>query len=397
MKWLLLLIVLFHSLAAAGQSREVEQLFARGEEAFENGKLEEAKSYFTRCIQQDPDYADAYFARAKVREIQKDYPGALTDLNSGLEFKPDHPEMLFTRGFLQYENHRYAEAKDDFQKLLSLPPGETNVIFYHRAASVEGSHQLLTLQGTVRPLLCNYIGISETKLGHYTEAIVWLDSAIRLEPKSADFYVNRGIAKEGLGLSAEALNDYQKALTIQRDHPVALNNIAVLKRKGGSTSQDDLDLVIEKDSSMLNPYLERAQLRMEGGFYKGALEDYTAALQIDDRNPNIWLNRGLVKEKLNDLKGAFSDYTKAIDLDEAFVKAWANRGNVLIKQGRTTEAIEDYSVAITYQADNAIAYYNRSLAYHKLKQLDKACEDLKKAEQLGQKVEEKVRKSICVQ
>jgi tetratricopeptide (TPR) repeat protein len=156
-------------------------------------------------------------------------------------------------------------------------------------------------------------------------------------------------------------------------------------------------MAIESDSSMLYPYLERAYQRMEGGYYRGALEDYNKALEINDQDPEIWLNRGVVKEKLNDLKGAFSDYTKAIGLNEKFEKAWLNRGNVLTKQGRYKDAADDYSAAIIFNPDYGPAYYNRAIARQKLKLGVEACVDLQKAETLGQAVNEKMKKEICKQ
>jgi tetratricopeptide (TPR) repeat protein len=223
-----------------------------------------------------------------------------------------------------------------------------------------------------------------------------LDSAIHLREKEADYFVNRGIAKEAMNDSS-AMQDYQTAIALRPDHTVALHNIAVLKRKSGKSaaSENDLDKAIESDSSMLYPYLERAYQRMEGGYYKGALEDYDRALEIQNRDPEIWLNRGHVKEKLNDLKGAYSDYTKAITLDEKFDKAWLNRGNVLSRQGRTEDAIEDYTAAITFNPDYAAAFYNRAIARQKIKQFTEACQDIKQAEVMGLVVPEKMKKELC--
>ncbi|MDH4092576.1 MAG: tetratricopeptide repeat protein, partial [Cyclobacteriaceae bacterium] len=76
-------------------------------------------------------------------------------------------------------------------------------------------------------------------------------------------------------------------------------------------------------------------------------------------------------------------------------KAWLNRGNVLIKQGKYKEASEDYSAAIAFNPEYAYAFYNRAIARQKLKQTAEACEDLQKAEALGQVVSEKLKKGIC--
>lgn len=380
----------------AQKIRESEQLLEKGLALYEQKQYNEALAAFTEAAQKDALFADAYLHRAYTRERLNDLEGAITDYNIYLEIKPDRTEAIFSRGLLYFRTNRFEQAKADFIKVKTLPPGETNTIFYQQGASAKGSHQIITAQGSMKALLLNYLGSTETKLTHYQQAIPYLDSAILLEPKVADYYVNRGLAKEGLNDAPAAIIDYKMALELQSDHPVALLNLGILERKVlGKTEVDYLEYAIESDSSMLAPYLERAFQRMEGGYYKGALEDYVKALEINPKDPDIWLNCGLVREKLADLKGAYSDYTKAIELNEKFEKAWLNRGNVLTKLGRHQDAIEDYTVAIIHQPEYPAAFYNRALAFHKLKQSSKACEDLKRAEQLGMKVETKVKKEIC--
>jgi tetratricopeptide (TPR) repeat protein len=395
---LLMALYMLFTGAALGQDKRVNssRLYEQGEAAHNAGNYKLALEYLNRCLKESPGFADAYFTRGSTREQLRDLSGANTDYNIYLELKPDQPEALLSRATVRYQLGLYDQAKTDFLRLLTLPPGETQTIFYNRSASTSGSNQIMTAQGNIKPQILNYLGLVETKLSHYKEAITWLDSAIQLNPKQADYYVNRGIAKEGVN-DTTAMQDYETAITLQPDHTVALHNIAVFKRKKGETvsMEDDLEKAIESDSSMLYPYLERAYQRMEGGYFKGALEDYNQALEIQNKDPEIWLNRGHVKEKLNDFKGAYSDYTKAIELDEKFDKAWLNRGNVLSKQGRLEDAIEDYTVAITFNPEYAAAFYNRAIARQKAKQFAEACQDLQKAETLGLAVDEKMKKEIC--
>jgi tetratricopeptide (TPR) repeat protein len=82
-------------------------------------------------------------------------------------------------------------------------------------------------------------------------------------------------------------------------------------------------------------------------------------------------------------------------LDEQFERAWLNRGNILSKQGKYKEASEDYTVAITYNPYYAFAYYNRAIAFQRLKQMTAACQDLQKAETLGQPVSDKMKRDLC--
>ncbi|MBL0743494.1 tetratricopeptide repeat protein [Chryseolinea lacunae] len=398
MRILLTTLFLLSFLVGHGQEKRstTRQRFEQAQVAYDAGHYAEALALFNQVLKEMPDQADAYLLRAATREQLGDLQGANTDYAIFLEMKPDQPDALYSLATIRFRLGLYAQAKDDFTKLLSLHPGETNKIYFNQAATTTGKNQIMTLQGPMKPQLFNYLGMVETKLKNYPTAIHWLDSAIRLESKDPDFYVNRGIAKEG-AKDSTALGDYKKALTINPQHTVALHNVAILKKTQGqpTESRDQLEAAIESDSSMLYPYLERATQRMEGGYFKGALEDYNKALTITDKDPRIWMNRGLVKEKLNDLKGAFSDYTQAIELDNKYDKAWLNRANVLNKQGRYKDAIDDYTVVLLYNPDSAGAYYNRAIAKQKLKLTPEACEDLKKAESLGQAVPEKMKKEFC--
>lgn len=394
--WIVAMVFMVGSVVAQDKRVNVQNILERAEDAYNSGQYAEALSLTDQCIRENPGYADAYRVRAATREQLKDLQGANTDYNIYLSLKPDQPEVLYSLALLQYKMGLYLQARENLLRLLKVPPGETNTIYFRQSASASSTNQITTAQSAIKPQLFNYLGLVETKLNNYKAAIHWLDSAISLQPRDADYYVNRGVAKEGIKDST-AYSDYQRALQINPSHPLALHNVAVWKRKAGGSQEslDQLEMAIESDSSMLYPYLERAYQRMEGGYYKGALADYNKALEIHDQDPEIWLNRGLVKEKLNDLKGAFADYTKAITLDEKFAKAWLSRGNVLTKQGRYKEADEDYTSAITYNPDYSSAYYNRAIARQKLKLPTEACQDLQKAETLGQEVSEKMKKEIC--
>jgi tetratricopeptide (TPR) repeat protein len=384
---------------AQGQSKSesASQFFEQGEMLLNKGNYPGALEQFNNCLQESPGYSEAYLNRAYVKQQLRDNEGANTDLSIYLEQKPDQPEALFSRATIRYQLAKYGQAKEDLLKLLTLEAGETNTVYFKKpAASTSGVNQMITSKSGFKPQVFNYLGLVDIQLKKYSSAIVWMDSALALEPDQPDYYVNRGVAKEGMD-DATAVADYKKALAIKPDHAMALKNLSILSRKHGdeTNANDQLEQAIDSDSSMLYPYLERAYLRIEGGYYKGAVEDYTRALAISDKDPEIWFNRGLAREKLKDWIGANEDYTKAIELDEKLDKAWLSRGNVLMKQAKYKEAIEDYTVAITFRPDYALAYYNRAIAKEKLKLNADACIDLKRAIELGSKVDDKMKAKIC--
>jgi tetratricopeptide (TPR) repeat protein len=383
---------------AQDKPRKPYLLHEEAEVAFNDGKYKEALALLDECLKHNPGYFDAYALRGSVREQLKDHEGALTDYSVYLDKYPDHLEILMSRAVLRYKIGFYEQAREDFLRLLLLPyGGETNSIFYKQSMSVSDKNPMMTTtQGSHTSYIFNYLGLAESKLKNFVTAKTYFDSAIRLDSREADYFVNRGLVKENLGDSTAVL-DYEKALRLNPDHTLAKHNLAALNAKKIQTLslEERLSKTIEADSTMLYPYLERAQQRYEAKYYEGARDDYSMALEIDSKNVEIWLGRGLAREKLKDLKGAFSDYTKAIGLKEDYAKAWLNRGNVLLKLERYSDAIEDYNVALIYNPDYALAFYNRAMAKAKLKKGQEACSDLRKAEELGIKIEGKVKSKIC--
>ena len=393
-------LVLFLSgcLLAKGQDKPKKafEIYEEAETAYNEDNYREALTLLDECLRLYPGYFDGYSLRGSVKEILKDNDGALTDYSIYLEHFPENLPVLLSRAILRYKIGFIEQAKEDFSKLLTMNPTETNTVFYRQNATVGDRSPVMTAESGHKSYIYNYLGLTEAKLNDHKRAIAYFDSAIQLNPAEPDYFVNRGLSKEAANDST-AVEDYEQALKLNYRHTLAQHNLKALKAKRGETItfEDRLTETIERDSTMLYPYLERAMQRFEGGYYEGAEEDYTRALEIDPSDEEIWLGRGLAREKLKNFEGAFSDYTRAIDLREDFFKAWINRGNVLFKLERYLEAIEDFNVALVYQSNYAPAVYNRAMAKMKMKKKQEACADLVLAESLGMEIERKVRSKIC--
>jgi tetratricopeptide (TPR) repeat protein len=393
----LILFVFQLTIYAQEKPKKPVQLYEEADGLYGYGKYAEALTLLDECLKINPRFMDAYPLRASVREQLKDEEGALTDYSIYLEQYPENPEVLLSRAMLRYKIGFYQQAEEDFKKILSLPPQETNSIFFRQDMSVDARNPAMTTTNeTHHAVIYNYLGLIAFKLNKPKTALDYFDTAIKLDPREPDFYVNRGLAKESLADST-AYTDYEVAIRLNPNHTLAHHNLeaAMAKGKVTSTKEERLTKTIEVDSTMLLPYLERALQRYESGFYKGALEDYNHALELSNGDSEIYFGRGLTREKLKDYEGAFSDYTKAIELQENFLKAWLSRGNVLLKLERYHDAIDDYTVALIYQSDYPHAYYNRGIAKLKLKKNEEACLDFKQAETLGMTVDGKVKSKAC--
>lgn len=402
MKRFVIAMVLFttvsypYSALSQDKPRKAFQLYEEAEAAYNEDRYTEALAILNECLKHYPGYYEAYSLRGSIKEILRDNNGALTDLSIYLEHFPDHLPVLMSRAMLRFRLGFYDQAKEDFERLLLMNPSETSTIFYRRGATVGDRNPVMTAESGHKSYVYNYLGLTAAKLLDHEAAMAYYDSALKHNASEPDYLVNRGLSKEALRDTTAAL-DYEQALKLNPAHTLARHNLVALREKQGKTMtfEDRLTETILRDSTMLYPYLERAVQRFEGGYYKGAEEDYSRALEIDPSDAEIWLGRGLARERQKNYQGAFSDYTKAIDIRENFFKAWINRGNVLFKLERYQDAIDDFNVALIYQPDFAPAIYNRGMAKLKLKDKKGACEDINLSERLGMAVESKVKSRVC--
>ncbi len=373
-----------------------EKNFRLGTEALDNGKYEKAVQYFDACLYKNHLYTQAYFSRATAKEWLKQYKGALTDYNILLELVPDHSEGTMARGILRYNLKQYALAKEDFIKFLSLPKGVTNTVFFRSSLFQSGTDKIMTAQGTTVEIY-NYLGLANTKLKAFNQAIIYFDSAIHINSNEPDYLINRGIAHEGLGNTAAAVADYKAALLVDPGNALASYNLGVLATR---TSDSKLAIetytdVIQQDSTLAYAFTQRGIAKMESQDYEGALQDYNAALKLDDHNPENWLNRGLAKEKLGDFAGAYRDFSQTINLKPDHDKAYLSRANVLIRLDKYEEAIQNYDIALFYYPSYGLAYFNRGIAKHNYRGSPEACPDLQKALELGIQNAAPIIKKIC--
>ena len=395
MALILISLLMIPGWSAGQRKKNASYYYYEGEQALEENKYTLALAHYNECLRLDPYFMEAYHSRAAAKEGLGDIKGALTDYSIYVDSKPRQTDALFSRAVLRYKLGQYLLAREDFTLLLKLPPGETNKIIFRQDAG--GTDKIFTQQGSNHADIFNYLGLIETKLKNYKLAFVYLDSALKLDPREPHYYVNRGIIKEHVIDTAGAIADYQRALLIDPSDGLAIHNMAVIKRSRGEQNESEklLDDAIVQSPSLPYPYAARAYYRLNNKNFKGALEDYDQVLLLDKMDEESWLYRGMVKEKLKDDDGAFVDYTEAITLKNDYARAWLTRGNLLNKLNRQKDAVEDYSVAITWYPEYGLAFYNRAIARQKLGELSEACKDLDQAEKLNVKIQAGLKEKVC--
>ena len=138
------------------------------------------------------------------------------------------------------------------------------------------------------------------------------------------------------------------------------------------------------DSTLINQAVAVAISLQQQSKVEEAIKKWRSVANIAEGTDNdlaarAWFSVGFLTSPNNvegeDFKGAIDAYDKAIELDPSEVVAYLNRGNAKASFGQTKAAIDDYDAAIGLNASYAVAYLNRGNAKVQLGHIDEARQD----------------------
>jgi len=168
------------------KSNEAGEQYNRGLERQRSGDLTGAITAYSRALELDPKFADAYTNRGVARMAQQDAAGAAADFSRSIELKPT-AAAFNNRGGAYHALKKQKEAIADFTKAIELQPSAES--YFNRA-------------------------IIETEDGSADLAVQDLTSALALNPKLAQAYASRGMIFLRQEKYAEAQRDFNEALKL---------------------------------------------------------------------------------------------------------------------------------------------------------------------------------------
>ena len=158
--------------------------------------LAKAFSDYSKAIEINPNYVDAYNNRGELLMNEKKYDLALSDIDKSIQLNPNYAKaftpsiekakVYYNRGLLyEYGFKQYDLALADYNTALKLNPKNSG--------------------------LYNYRGILSVKMGRNDLAIVDFSKAIELDASMPDYWINRSVIENNIGKKQEAIADAIKA------------------------------------------------------------------------------------------------------------------------------------------------------------------------------------------
>ncbi|HLF94819.1 MAG TPA: tetratricopeptide repeat protein, partial [Planctomycetota bacterium] len=181
----------------------------------------EQKRAFDEALAARPKFALALYCRAGVRNAMQDREGAIRDYDEAVRASPGFAEAYLHRGSLHYGFGRAGPAFEDFDRLIrmkALLPGAYNgrgrVLAELMGKPAEALPDLdraveLMPEGYILPWMAR--AKAHLQLRQYDRAIADATKALAIH-RWADVYATRGLAREGKGDRAGAVEDLETAL-----------------------------------------------------------------------------------------------------------------------------------------------------------------------------------------
>jgi Tfp pilus assembly protein PilF len=141
-----------------------------------------------------------------------------------------------------HRSGRWAEAADQYERVLRLQPGNPHALLGCGTARLQMGHHESGLALLDRllaiapndPVALSNRGNALRALGRPAEALRSYDLAVAARPDYANAYFNRGLLLQELQRPDEALRDYDRAIALDADFADALYNKAVLLLSTGN-------------------------------------------------------------------------------------------------------------------------------------------------------------------
>lgn len=319
-------------------------LFKEGIKAMDTSNYKDAINSFKKAVKIKKEYWEAYNKMAWCKMQSKDYKGADLDLYKSQEFGPNDFETM---------------------KLIAM-----NYYFmkdYSMSKKYMDSAEIL---------------IVEEKL---EDAEFFLyQGKLRLAGKSYK------LAYESAGNALYYKPDYHEAMILKAEIRYAAKEWAYALR-----DLNEVIKVLPEKKMDYNLYKMRATTKFEMKDFKGSVTDWNVYIDAVPAEEEALIGRAAAKINSNDFTGAIVDLDEAIKINPKNHVSYCFRGVAKGSNKAIVEGLKDLDYSIKLKFDYSVAYINRAALKMAAKDKRGACEDLQKADSLGNERAPQLFNSYC--
>ncbi|MDR1008577.1 MAG: tetratricopeptide repeat protein [Campylobacteraceae bacterium] len=262
--------------------------------------------------------------------------------------KKSSASQFYNTGVAHYKNGRYGEAVESFKKAIEIDGHNAEYYVQLTLTYKEWGHSERALNSAMKAcelgkckMLEELAGSKAFELGekavHYDDKIQYYTVAIKENPKNAQAYYKRGLAKVGIY--------YKESAIIQ-----------------------DFTQAIKLEPNFVNAYLMRAKTYVKTKEYEKALADFTEAIKIKPNEARFYYERANFYDETGEHGKANEDFVQAVKLEPGTAEAYYNRALLYISRDshysrNDIRAIEICNEMVKLYPNDPKVYYYRGVLY----------------------------------
>jgi len=215
-------------------------------------------------------------------------------------------------------------------------------------------------QGGESARLWTLAGLDYVALRHADQAEPMFREAIRLNPDSASAHYYLGRQLYTANRFAEAIEQTQIAVRLSPDLIAAYDNLGLCywgQQRTEAAEKYFLEAIARAEKLQIKaewPSLNLATMLLQQGETKAALPHLNRALQIDPDSSPAHFEMGVLLEKEGELSRALEEYAAATKLDRTLAKAHYRAARIYVRLREPDKAAEELdSFRETENANNA--------------------------------------------
>jgi len=208
------------------------------------------------------------------------------------------------------------------------------------------------------------LAMVEQNEGELVQAIIWLNSALEIDPDSPDLYNTLGDLLMKGKKYQEAIHAFEQTLKFQPNHPDARYNIgaSLMRLKKYEAAEENLRKVLENQPNHIGALQNLSLVLKELDFQQESLDTSKRLLAIQESEVAC-NNHGTILKEMNRKEEAFKYFERAIALNPKYAPAYCNVGLMMLDLGEAELAITHYKYAITLNDQDPTFYHNLAFAY----------------------------------
>ncbi|MEK0422122.1 MAG: hypothetical protein RLZ95_32 [Bacteroidota bacterium] len=368
-----LILIITHS-----YSQSAKKLVKSGNTKYGNEDYKGAIDDYTKAIEVDSNYADAYFYRGYTKFTLKDYQGAIIDYTKNVELDPKSFDGFIDRGDIKYILKDYKSAINDYTYALELYNTNYETYFKRGRVKYDTAGYRAAMDDFSSSIKSNPFNDLDFEKNKFIDTTDSRQLKMGLLYNDALYY--RGLANKNINNNLEAINDFTHVLELNINvfyRKFSKEELKELYIKTGYRLLDDLLLVLAEKSwpNLTNALYYRGLLNYNMKKYNEAVADFTNVIKLNPKYAYAYYYRGLsnyaLKDYSNSSASTVEDFSNFITLDPTLASAYYYRGVLSRNWGRREYLgpYNDFTKAIKLDPNFAEAHFERGVEMYKIKTL----------------------------